>query len=55
MSSMNRLACNSLLSLLALILAGVCSARLRANAQAPQPGDRQPSKPPNAQLVDAEH
>ena len=51
MPSMNRLACNSLLSVFALVLAVVCSTRVRANAQA-QRRDGRPAKPSNAELMD---
>jgi len=47
----NRFLAYALPMLTVLVLAGVCSARLRARA--PQPsGEREPAKPSNAQLVD---
>jgi beta-glucosidase len=49
--STNRLRCNALLTLLALVLVGVCSALLQSSAHA-QPPHRQPVKRPNAELVD---
>ena len=51
MPPINRFLAYALPMLAVLVLAGVCSARLRARA--PQPsGEREPAKPSNAQLVD---